>query len=238
MWVRRNKADGPSTLRYCQTAFELPLLELYESKVFTVAIAQTCRPLDFPKTKEADKYALGVLHLERGLWFDGAVDPVLPCKITFTDHLLSDEEGTIGRADLDYWTSEPPLYRLEIYIEDPQGELFDMLETGLAHAAISKRQFLHATFVKPKPAEKPAGTWEERAARLKALAQRVHAGEENLTSVPVASVWLQDRTTTGAPLWAHAWEEADTLEGSAFHDRMAAKARAKRSWPRPRKKSE
>jgi hypothetical protein len=136
--------------------------------------------------------------------------------------------------------AENPHYLLEIAVEDG-GEIFAKIETALAHARLSNRNYMHATFVKPREEgpRKPANQadWEERVANRKALAQRMEDGSEEQASIILASVWFDDRINTVTPAWATAWHDADSLEGKQFHDPNVGKARLRRKLPPPRRKS-
>ena len=100
----------------------------------TIAIAQTARRVDFPAERTEERHALGIVHTDGGIWWDGSLDAVLPCKINF-GHGYGDDPP-FGRAWLDRMIDkENPHYRLEVAVED-DGTLFGKVETALAHARL------------------------------------------------------------------------------------------------------
>ncbi|HMP61888.1 MAG TPA: hypothetical protein PKA17_02095 [Phenylobacterium sp.] len=232
MLMRKNKAEQPSSLRFCQKAVELPYGFLWSYREFTVALSGTRQlkihpPGDSAPTPEA----IGLLH-GGSMFIDGSEEPLLPVRLEFVGSPRErDFESHLGDGCLNkHYGQRQEFYYLDVRVCGPGLRLFRDIDAAVERAALSGQNYLHIRCAKSRetmPLETGAGFSNERYDEEKAFLKAVDAGEKKLSRVIFDEVLFMDRVNARSPAWSYSWPEYES-DAEIFHSKGVAKHRAQR----------
>lgn len=230
---RKKRVDNKfSTSRFVQSAGELDMLPLFSDVPLTVAISKTSVWDGLCIEKQDGAQAFGVLHSDFG-----GVRPQLPIEVEFFFSRSSGEGCGWGEVWNDKRGHDDGSYRARLIVFDPDAKFFSAVERAVAHAAMSRSNFVHLTFRRerkgPYDAKKRTAEWDALKQRMDTLAQQIDEGanDAELPNIKFDSIAVEDAIYTAAGDWSHMWSN-DTLQRPLYHSEDYAAWR-KRRWSEP-----
>ena len=223
-----------STLRFCQTAYELPIWDLYGTRM-TVAVSSASRDQSTSGRFDDCPTALGLLHY-LNIRRDGTHRPSLPCEMHFVDrnefetneYPITGEILRSTHVDEEFPDDSWGYLRLQIIVRVELERTFIPLQRALLHAAASSRQFVHVNFVRPDLGRSPPENdgrfrYDFNAAKTdndyhRKLAASFEDAGSQLPILEFESLHFRDIITTNAPSWTHGWRDSENLNAPEFQD--------------------
>lgn len=213
-WFR--KKSWASTLRFCLKASELNPAQLYTYPDLRIAISRLSEWKSNALEASSEAVAFGVAH---DLY--GHDQPLLPVAVRFKFGATY-RDGDAGHGSVylcDY--VQPPHYRAEFVIHDPDRLIYAAFQKVMEHAAMCGITFAHLIlrrhrkepFIRDSADRSRAGKAERE--RLRVLMDEVDAGREQLPDIEFDEVAMDDKIILKAPRWTHDWEE-NFIDGPPF----------------------
>lgn len=217
------KRNKKSTLRFCQTATELPSSQLYRNWDLRLAISRLGE-WRYDALQETDQaFAYGVVH---DIYGHG--QPLLPVEIIFCfTHHHTESELAVGRVWKDDWgESESTYYKLDVTVYDPARQIYSRFLRAFEHAAISGNNFAHLILKREKEAYITDATEREAAEKMKSnkiddMMKKVDSGVDDLPYITFNQIAFDDSIVLKAPRWSHSWHDGFVYE-PVYHSHEAA----------------
>ncbi len=196
---KKEKKKWPNS-RFCIHATELPFVELYRRRWFTVAISklsiERVWPIGTRKLYEPSAYGL--------LRTVSSIEPLLPVTVRFIDDGLP--MASMGDAYFDREGSKNGAYVLDVRIQDPDGSIIGTFTSAMQRAINSGSDFMHLHCGRGDNLEidYSAQTDEEYD-----FLRRVETGAAKLEKITFDKVSFYDELTTKAAKWTWGAQRSD-----------------------------